>query len=281
MQEEVHERHAMERGLRAALDKGELELHFQPQLDLGGRVIGAEALLRWRRPEGGYVPASRVIAIAEETGLIHPIGDYVLGSACERIKVCQRAPCPFPGRLAVNVSPWQLASSGFVGKVRRVIEVSGIDPSLLTLEITESSFLHDLDDATRKIRELGSTGVQFSIDDFGTGYSALAHLKKLPVHELKIDQVFVHELTTDPTSRLVETILGIAHHMNMRVIAEGVETAAQRDALASMGCHAFQGYLFSPPLAESAFMEWLGARQPRAQVRAGAADSKSEHRQRN
>jgi diguanylate cyclase (GGDEF)-like protein len=260
LQQEADERLRIERGLRLARERNEFELRFEPQLDAQDRVVGMEALLRWRIDKGRYVPPARFIAVAEETGLIHPLGDYVLNRACEYIRNWQRARFAVPARFSINVSPWQLAGPDFTRKVREAIDAAEIDPSRLTLEITESAFLNNLDDLAAKIRDLAGIGVQFSIDDFGTGYASLAHLRRLPFHELKIDRSFVHGMNPDG-DKLIEAIIAIARHLQLRVVAEGVETPVQRTALANMGCDVFQGYLFSQPLAEAGFVEWLGQRQ--------------------
>ncbi len=259
MQHDADERLALEKGLRVALEHDELALHYQPQIDIGGRVIGAEALVRWKHPQRGMIPPARFIPIAEETGLIHPLGDFVLSAACDQLRAWQQARMPSLARLSINVSPWQLAGNEFIDKIKDAGNRSGVDSSRLTLEITESSFLNDLDGVAGKLRGLGETGVDLSIDDFGTGYSSLAWLKQLPLHELKIDQMFVRDLNIERNDKLVDTIIAIAHHMDMRVIAEGVETALQRNALAAMGCQGFQGLHISSPLDASAFSAWMTA----------------------
>jgi diguanylate cyclase (GGDEF)-like protein len=264
MQSEVDERLSLEKGLRAALDHGELALHFQPQVDAAGRMIGAEALLRWQHPQRGAISPTHFIPIAEETGLIHPIGDYVLSAACERLRAWRQDGVPRSSRLAINVSPWQLDSTEFIEKIKSVGSQSGIDASRLTLEITESSFLDDIDSVAGRLHTLTEAGVELSIDDFGTGYSSLAWLKKLPLHELKIDRLFVRDMDAEHNGKLVETIIAIARHMGLRVIAEGVETDSQYNTLADMGCQAFQGYLIAPPLDAVAFGNWMKAQTRRA-----------------
>ena len=259
LQQEADERLRLERGLRLARERNEFELRFEPQLDARDHVVGVEALLRWCPEPGHYVPPVKFIAVAEETGLIHPLGDFVLSRACEHIRTWRQEGLAVPPRFSINVSPWQLAGPDFTRKVRHAIDVAEIDGSCLTLEITESAFLNNLDDLAAKVRELMSVGVQFSIDDFGTGYASLAHLRRLPFHELKIDRGFVHAMNP-AGDKLIEAIIAIARHLRMRVVAEGVETSAQRTALANMGCDVFQGYLFSRPLADAGFVDWLGRR---------------------
>ncbi len=262
MQEDAGLRLVVEKGLRTALDKRELRIYFQPQLNMNGDLIGAEALLRWNHPKYGLMEPRHFISVAEETGLIHVIGDYVLSNVCTYIRKWNQAKLPTPPRLAINVSPWQLATAGFARKVRRAIELAEINPSRLTLEITENAVLQDIEEVGHTIRELSALGVRFSIDDFGSGYSALASLKKLPLHELKIDRIFISEMRIDPPDQFISTIIAMAHNMGLYVIAEGVETEAQRHALASLGCHGYQGYLISKPMPVRDFERWLKTRRP-------------------
>ena len=266
MQEDAGLRLVVEKGLRTALDKRELKIFFQPQLNMNGDLIGAEALLRWSHPEYGLMEPRHFISVAEETGLIHVIGDYVLSNVCTYIRKWNQAKLPTPPRLAINVSPWQLATAGFAPKVNRAIELAGVNPSRLTLEITENAVLQDIEEVANTIRELSAIGVRFSIDDFGSGYSALASLKKLPLHELKIDRIFISEMRLDPPDQFISTIIAMAHNMGLYVIAEGVETEAQRHALATLGCHGYQGYLISKPLPVREFERWLKNQRPTAAV---------------
>jgi len=262
MQEDASLRLVVEKGLRTALDKRELRIYFQPQLNMNGDLIGAEALLRWNHPEYGLMEPRHFISVAEETGLIHAIGDYVLSNVCTYIRKWNQAKLPTPPRLAINVSPWQLATAGFARKVKRAIDLADINPSRLTIEITENAVLQDIEEVANTIRELSSIGVRFSIDDFGSGYSALASLKKLPLHELKIDRIFISEMRIDPPDQFISTIIAMAHNMGLYVIAEGVETEAQRHALALLGCHGYQGYLISKPMPVRDFERWLKTRRP-------------------
>ncbi|MGH8369953.1 MAG: putative bifunctional diguanylate cyclase/phosphodiesterase, partial [Gammaproteobacteria bacterium] len=205
MQDDVNRRLFLEKGLRQAIDRQELQLHYQPQLDAHGYTIGAEALLRWHHPEYGYINPAEFIPIAEETGLIHTIGKLVLREACNMLRTWSAADGK-SSRLSVNISPWQLFAPDFVRTVTDTVQATGADPRRLTLEITENAFLHDLEDAAAKIRMLDTFGIRFSIDDFGSGYSSLASLKKLPLRELKIDQAFIHEMSLEPRDRFIEAM---------------------------------------------------------------------------
>ena len=258
MQAQADRRLLLEKGLRLALDHGEFELHYQPQLDMQARFIGAEALLRWRHPEHGLIDPSEFIPIAEETGLIHRIGRHVLHQACLELDAW---PAPHTqARLSINVSPWQLFSQDFVRTLQETVASTRADPRRITLEITENAFLHDLDDVASKIRALEAAGFQFSLDDFGSGYTSLASLKKLPVRELKIDRTFIEGLHTGSHDHFIEAMITMAHHLKLFVVAEGVETGEQRAVLAGLGCDAIQGYLISHPLPAAAFRHWLAER---------------------
>lgn len=257
MQADASRRLVIEKGLRIALERRELKLYYQPQADMEGQIIGAEALLRWFHPEIGFIEPRHFVPVAEETGLIHAIGEYVLRAVCTQIRTWDKERIPIPQRLSLNVSPWQLATRGFAAKVKNAIQAAGIEANRLTLEITENALLQDLEDVILTIRELNALGVHFSIDDFGTGYSALSSLKKLPLHELKIDRLFISEMSLDRKDSFIETIMAMAQHSHLSVIAEGVETDAQRMALARLGCRGIQGYFISPPLSVREFERWL------------------------
>jgi EAL domain-containing protein (putative c-di-GMP-specific phosphodiesterase class I) len=244
--------------MRTALDRGEFIVYFQPQISFSGEVVGAEALLRWQHPEKGMILPTIFIPIAERSGLIRQIGDWVLQQVCEEIKLLGRSIPAYQGHLSVNVSILQFMQSNYESSVQRQLTNSGINAKRLMLEITESTFIHDVDDAISKINSLRAKGLRFSIDDFGTGYASLSYLRKLPVDELKIDQAFIKNLGTDlRDTHLVETIIDIAKCMGLQVVAEGVESKSQKDALEAMDCWAFQGYYLAEPMDKPSFHDWL------------------------
>ena len=254
MQTDVAERHALEADLRQALGAGQFELHYQPQVAADGRVLGAEALLRWRHPVNGMVSPGEFIPLAERSGLILPIGDWVLEQACARLAAWQAAPQMAGLRLAVNVSAYQFREADFVARVMAVVRRHDPPPDHLKLELTESMLVRDLDDIVAKMSALKAQGVGFSLDDFGTGFSSLSYLKRLPLDQLKIDQSFVRDVLTDPNdAAIARTVISLGQTLGLDVIAEGVETEGQRQFLSDNGCHAFQGYLFSRPLPQTAF----------------------------
>lgn len=247
--------------LKAALHDQLLHLHFQPQVELhSGRMIGAEALLRWHDPVLGAVAPSRFIPIAEATGLILPLADWVLETACRQIAAWQRAGTPV--RLAVNVSAQQLHHGQLADKVRELLQRTGAQAQWLELEITETVAMTQPRRALEQLKELVELGCSVSLDDFGTGYSSLAYLKILPVRKIKIDRSFVQDITDDPNDDvIVQTIIGMAHNLGLDVIAEGVETEAQRDRLSRYGCSSCQGYLYYPALPLMEFECLLGQGQ--------------------
>ena len=248
MQTELEMRVALTDDLRQALSHQQLKLYYQVQVDEQG-VVGAEALLRWQHPERGLILPMEFIPLAEETGLIAPIGAWVLQMACAQLKVWQADPITRHLQLAVNVSARQFRQPDFADLVLEVLEKSGIDPHKLKLELTESLVLDNISDSIAKMQALRSAGIRFSLDDFGTGQSSLTYLKRLPLYQIKIDQSFVRDITTDPNdAAIVRTIIGMANNLGLDVIAEGVETEQQRDFLESNGCHAHQGYLFGKPV---------------------------------
>lgn len=256
MQAELEARTALEADLRKALDKQEFVLLFQPQVDADGRLLGAEVLLRWNHPKRGMVPPAEFIPLAEETGLIVPIGQWVLASACAQLKAWEARPESRHLTLAVNVSARQFAAGNFVDHVESVIARSSIDPSRLKLEITESLLLRNADDTIHTLRQLSALGVRLSIDDFGTGYSSLQYLKRLPLEQIKIDRSFVRDLTTDRNDQvIVRAIIAMAKNLELDVVAEGVENEEQKQFLIAAGCRCFQGYLFGKPVPLAQFQE--------------------------
>ena len=253
MQASVAARAALESDLREGLALGQFELFYQPQMD-NGRITGAEALLRWRHPVRGFVSPAHFIPLTEETGLILPLGEWVLQAACARLALWAQRPALANLGLSVNVSARQFHQSGFVGQVLAALASTGADGRRLKLEMTESLLLQDVEDTIDKMAQLRAYGVGFSLDDFGTGYSSLAYLKRLPLDELKIDQSFVRDVLTDPNdAAIARTIVALGTSLGLRVIAEGVETEAQRAFLARNQCYVWQGYLLSPPLPVDGF----------------------------
>ncbi|WP_026436529.1 EAL domain-containing protein [Acidovorax sp. JHL-9] len=253
MQAAVSARAAMEQDLRAGLAQGQFELYYQAQIEQG-RITGAEALLRWRHPQGGFISPAQFIPLAEESGLILPLGEWVLKTACERLALWSEQPGLASLCLAVNVSPRQFHQADFVPQVLAALAGTGADGHLLKLELTEGLLLDDVEDTIEKMGQLRAYGVGFSLDDFGTGYSSLAYLKRLPLDQLKIDQNFVRDVLTDPNdAAIARTVVALATSLGLRVIAEGVETEAQREFLARNHCHAWQGFLLSPPLPAAEF----------------------------
>jgi len=249
MQATIEARADLEEGLRHVIDLKQLSLYFQIQVDVRNRPLGAEVLLRWQHPERGLVSPAQFIPLAEETGLIIPIGLWVLRTACVQLKVWQNDVRTRDLTLAVNVSTKQLRSPDFVTQVQRILLETGVRPALLKLELTESIVLENVEDTIAKMRELKLLGVSFSMDDFGTGYSSLQYLKRLPLDQIKIDQSFVRDIVSDPNdAAIVQTIIAMGEVLGLSVIAEGVETEAQREFLDLRGCHAFQGYLFGIPV---------------------------------
>ena len=245
-------------GLRDALREQQFRLYYQPQVDVEGHITGVEALIRWERPGLGLVSPADFIPVAEESGLIQPMGLWVLETAC--LQLASWAACPEKEKLtiAVNVSAIQFNRADFVGQVLEILQRTGANPQKLKLELTESLLVDKVDDVIAKMSELKAKGVGFSLDDFGTGYSSLAYLRRLPLDQLKIDRSFVRELLEDPNSvAIAQTIIVLGQTMKLSVIAEGVETEIQRTLLANLGCYAYQGYLFGRPLPIEQLQELL------------------------
>lgn len=258
LQTDAAERSELDRDLQAALHEGQFTLHFQPQLDASNKVIGAEVLIRWQHPQRGMVPPGEFIDHAEKTGMIIPIGKWVLEQTCAQLRAWKDDPLYRGVGLAVNISQNQFRQETFVPEILAMIDRYGIDARLLELELTETLIVQDMEDLTRKMAALVGHGVRFSLDDFGTGFSSLSHLKRLPLSKLKIDRSFICDVLTDASSEtIVRTVIALGQSMGMTVIAEGVETEAQRHFLAANGCLQYQGYLFSRPLPLADFSAYV------------------------
>jgi len=250
MQAAVSVRVALEKSMRLALEQKQFLLHYQLQVDSQGTPTGVEALVRWNHSEHGMVSPAAFIPLAEETGMILALGQWVLETACAQLVEWSKAPNTAHWTMAVNVSISQFAQPNFVANVDKALQKTGANPHRLKLELTESMLAKDVDDVIVKMFEIKALGVTFSLDDFGTGYSSLSYLKRLPLDQLKIDQSFVRDLLTDPNdAAIARTIIALGHSLSLHVIAEGVETLEQRDTLAAMGCDAYQGYYFARPVA--------------------------------
>ena len=257
IQATIANRSLLEADLRTALAQNQLFLHYQPQMLSEAQLIGAEALARWHHPLRGMVPPIEFIALAEDTGLILPLGRWVLDSACAQLAAWAAQPSFAHLSIAVNVSPREFHQPDFVEQVLASIAHAGANPQRLKLELTESLLVSNVDDVIVKMTQLKEKGVGFALDDFGTGYSSLAYLKRLPLDQLKIDRSFVTDILTDSNdAAIAKTIIALADSLGLAVIAEGVETEAQRNFLAAQGCPAFQGYLVSQPLPIAAFEEF-------------------------
>jgi PAS domain S-box-containing protein/diguanylate cyclase (GGDEF)-like protein len=253
----ANDRFKLESALRRAVERKELELHYQPQVDIAsGRIVGAEALLRWRHPERGLVPPGVFIGLAEETGLILPIGDWVLSAACNQLRQWRDAGLPLVP-VSVNLSAHQF-NDEIVGTVGRVLEDYGIEPQLLELELTESASMADADKSVDLLAQLKGMGIRLAIDDFGTGFSNLNYLKRFPVDKLKLDQSFIADLLDSPDDQAISrAVIAMAQGLRLAVVAEGVETAGQLAMLAEHGCDLMQGYYFSKPVPAADFGRML------------------------
>lgn len=248
LQAAVNARAALEEDLRQAIKTNNFSLHYQPQVDRG-ILIGAEALIRWQHPKRGFLPPREFIPLAEETGLILALGDWVLEAACKQIAAWAVRKETAPLTVAVNISARQFRNPDFVENVLAMLDRTGANPQNLKLELTESMLVDDVEDVISKMTELKSHGLRFSLDDFGTGYSCLAYLGRLPLDQLKIDQAFVRDILVDAGSGVIaQTIITLSRSMGLSVMAEGVETEGQREFLARLGCHSYQGFLFSGPV---------------------------------
>lgn len=249
--------------LRDALDKQQFVLHYQPQVDANGRVTGAEALVRWQHPQRGLVSPNDFIPLAEDTGLILPLGQWVLETACDQLAAWSKRPDMADLTLAVNVSARQFGLPNIVDLVLELVHRVGVPAHKLKLELTESLLLENTDAVIEKMLTLKAQGIGFSLDDFGTGYSSLAYLKRLPLDQLKIDRSFVCEVLSDANdAAIARTVVALGMSLGLAVIAEGVETEAQRAFLASNNCYAYQGFLFSRPLPLDRFEEFVAQDLP-------------------
>ncbi|WP_168163374.1 EAL domain-containing protein [Curvibacter sp. PAE-UM] len=262
MDEEAVEHLLMRSGLRRALERGEFVLHYQPQIELGsGRVIGVEALLRWEHPEFGLIHPARFVPVAEDSGLIVPIGDWVIQEACRQAQAWQNAGMPAL-MMAVNLSAVQFQRGSIEDTVVQALAGTGLDPSRLELELTESILIQDVEQVMTTVRRLKQLGVKLAIDDFGTGYSSLSYLKRFDIDKLKIDQSFIRDLASDPDdAAIVRAIIQMAHSLDLLTIAEGVETPDLLLQLQSFGCDEAQGYHFARPMPAAEFELYMGSRK--------------------
>jgi EAL domain-containing protein (putative c-di-GMP-specific phosphodiesterase class I) len=255
MQARLMEQFGLMQDLRAALESTGLQLHLQSKVDAQGAVVGAEALIRWHHPTRGLMLPAMFMPATEENGLMTALGDWVLRQTCQVIVKLSEA--GLSRRIAVNISPSQFHQSQFVPRVKQILRETGADPLYLIIEITENLLVDRTSEIVSRMLELGDLGIRFSIDDFGTGYSSLSYLNRLPLHELKIDKSFVQDLPEDADSAtLVETILSMAHHLKLVVVAEGIENQRQFQYLKDLRCELFQGYLFHRPQAAP---DWLAS----------------------
>jgi diguanylate cyclase (GGDEF)-like protein/PAS domain S-box-containing protein len=256
METAVTSRTALELELREAIGEQQFFLHYQPQVDGLGRVIGVEALVRWRHPVRGVIPPGVFIPVAEISGQILPIGQWVLEAACRQLGEWQKNPLTAGLHVAVNVSARQFRHPDFAVTVLALLDRTGVGPSRLKIELTESMMIDDIEDLIGKMRILKDAGISFALDDFGTGYSSLSYLKRLPIDQLKIDQSFVRDLLTDPNdAAIARSIVALGEALGLEIIAEGVETLEQRDFLAAIGCRKYQGYLFARPGEPEAILD--------------------------
>jgi diguanylate cyclase (GGDEF)-like protein len=258
----------LENNLRIALEREEFSLHYQPQVDMAsGHIVGFEALLRWRHPEFGLVSPAEFVPIIEEIGLIAPLSEWVLRTACAQNRAFREANFP-PMTTAVNLSPRQLYQSDLADIVGRVLKETGLEPHSLELELTEGALVRNVAATANTLRDLNGMGVKIAIDDFGIGYSSLSYLRHFPINKLKIDKTFVDSITTDPSNEAISrAIITLAHSLRITVVAEGVETAEQMEMLRAMGCDEAQGYLISRPISADDLTRLLAENAGRGQLR--------------
>ncbi|WP_259054569.1 sensor domain-containing protein [Methylohalomonas lacus] len=258
MQAAITNRITLEADLRSGLKQNDFLVYYQPQIVKDGKLLGAEALLRWQHPSRGLVSPTEFIPLAEDTGLILPLSEFVLMTACNQLVAWAQHPETAELNLSVNISARQFHHRDFVDQVLGTLAKSGANPENLTLELTESLLVEDMESVISKMTTLKSRGISFSLDDFGTGYSSLSYLKRLPLDILKIDQSFIRDLLTDPSDEaIVRTVISLGQSLELAVIAEGVETGETREALINIGCHVYQGYLFSHPLPIEEFNKFI------------------------
>lgn len=252
------ERHELRTELRHALSRGELVLHYQPKVDTQThRLVGAEALVRWQHPVRGLIPPAQFIPFVEESGLILPIGSWVMQSACKQNMAWQNEGLPAIS-VAVNLSASQFRHHDLAGLVKQVLQDTGMDPRYLELELTESVLMQEAEEAVPTLSALKALGIQLSLDDFGTGYSSLNYLRRFPLDNLKIDRSFIKGITTNShDATIVRAVIALAHNLNLKIIAEGVETQEELDFLAAHGCEEIQGFYFSKPLPAEQFKRLL------------------------
>jgi EAL domain-containing protein (putative c-di-GMP-specific phosphodiesterase class I) len=252
--------------LQSAIGRGELELYYQPQADIStGAVVGAEALLRWMHPQAGFIPPEEFIEVAERTGLIRPLTLFVLESATAQWRTWKDAGIDVG--VSVNLSVRNLLDPGLIEDLAKLLRQAAMPASRLTLEVTESSIMSDIERTLAVVNGLARLGVRFSIDDFGTGYSSLTYLKRLPVEEIKIDKSFIVSMESDENDRaIVRAVIDLAANLGLTVVAEGVETESAWKVLADLGCAVAQGYFLSPPVPPAQFFAWAAARGKRLQA---------------
>ncbi len=258
MRRRLTARISLEQDLKVAMQEHQFEVYYQPKINIHSRqCTGSEALVRWRHPVNGFVSPEAFVPVAEETGLIIELGQWILETACEKTRELQLR--GYEGlNVAVNISAVQFADGGLLPMARQALEVSGLAAGCLELEITESAVMHDPEEVIRTLHELSEFGMNLAIDDFGTGYSSLAYLKRFPVNTLKIDRAFITDVSSDNDDvAIVEAVLGLGQHFNMKVVAEGVEDEKQLQFLKSQGCDIAQGYFISKPLSGEQFEQWL------------------------